>query len=195
MSVTVRAVLFGDTDPVVALGRSRGWQGVVGGLGATLGAISSDGRSMVERELSRSVVGLLDLDLGAMVVGGWRRHRALIAAAHATETDPAASEVVQLATHRIAATHRPYVDVVVNGVKLVTIHFDLGVTFDVDNLAGTVRRAHLVALHGGRCLTTVGLGCEGRELASRQVTLDLPMTVRLGDGIALLQEERRSAPA
>ena len=193
--ITVRAVLFGDGDPAGAISRTPGWRGVVDRIGGAVGGVSAGGRQIVEREMTSALAGLLGLDVGDVLVGGWRRHRALAAAAHATRANPTATEVVQLATHRITTAHRPYVDIIVNGGKVATIHFDLGLTVDVDGLVGTVRQARLVAIQGGRCTITAGLACEGLEIASRQAVVDPALTVRLGQGIALLDEERKPSIA
>ncbi len=193
--ITVRAVLFGDADPVGALSRAAGWRSVLGGLGGVLSGISSSGRHVVEREMSSAVTGLLGLEVSDVLVGGWRRHHALVSAAEATQSNPLATEVVQLATHRISTAHRPYVDVLVSGAKIATVHFDLAMTFDIDGVLGTVRYARLVALHGGRCTVIAWLGCEGREIASRQTVIDPALMVPLGDGIPLLEGEHKHSLA
>jgi hypothetical protein len=182
---TVRAVLFGDADPAGAIGASPGWAGVMNGLGAALGQVSTNGRSTVEREMTGALSTLLGLDLGEVIIAGWRSHRALVAAAQATQDNPSATEVVQLATHQIATGHRPYVDVIVNGVKLATVHFDLSLSLDIDAVLATVRGGRLVAIQSGRCTVTATLSCEGHQLASRKAKLDPVATVRLGQGLAL----------
>src|SRR5262249_55712113 len=134
----------------------------------------------------RTIAGLVDLDLGEIVVGAWRRHRALAEAAHATQADPSLSRQVQLAWHDITAEHQPYVEVTVNGVKLATVHIDLAVTVTVEALTAAVRRGRVVSVRCGQ--TTVGawLGCEGHEIAGRERPFDLAVTVPVGPGIALL---------
>jgi hypothetical protein len=195
MSVTAKAVLFAEADPASAAGSSPGWKGTLQRLGTPLATASAAARATVERELSAVLSRLLDQDLGQIVVAGLRHHPALIRAARATEADAAAVEVVQLAAHQITSSHHPYVDVVIDGVKLATVHFDLDLTFDIDVLVATVRQARLMNVQSGHCTVTVALGAEGHPVASRQVPLDLAVTVRLGDGIDLLTDQRRPAPA
>jgi hypothetical protein len=191
--VTVRVVLFGQADPGKALDRTPGWRTLLDGLAGVLAPLSPGGRGLAERELAGALGGLLGLDLGAVLIGGWRRHRALLAAAHATRDNPAATEVVQLAAHQITTAQHPSVDLVVNGVALATVRFELGLSLDVDSLAATVRRATLVSIHGGRCAVTASLAAAGTVLASRQLVIDPVVTVSLGDGIPLLTEEPRVA--
>jgi len=188
MTVTAKAVLFGDAEPGALAAGSPGWRGALQRLSSVLGAISDAGRAAVERELSAALGRLLDQDLGRIIVAGLRRHPALTAAARATAADPAASEVVQLASNRITNTHQPYVDIVINGAAVATVHFQLDLMFDIDVLVGTVRAARLISLQSGHCTASVALSCEGHEVTSRLVQLDLSVTVPLGDGVPLLDD-------
>jgi hypothetical protein len=187
MTVTVSTVMFGEHDPGPALAVSPGWSAAVRGVSAGLAAVSPAGRQQVERELAAAGAALLGLDLRDVLLAAWRKHRALYAAAQSTKDSPA-TEVVQLATHRVTTTHRPSVDVSVNGVRLATVHFELSLVLDVDGLSATVRGGRLVALGGGRCTVTAVLGCGGQSLVSRQAVLDPSVTVPLGEGIALMGE-------
>jgi hypothetical protein len=186
---TVAGVLFGDDAPA-ELSRSAGWAAVTAGLGAALGTVSAQGRRAAMRELPAAVAALGRPSLVDLLLAGWRGHRALRAAAYFTQEHPDATEVVALATHEITSEHRPYVEIVVDGVRVATLHFDLSVTFEVEAALATVRRAKLVAVEGGRCAVGVALGFEGRELVSRRADLDLPLAVDLGGGVALLPARR-----
>lgn len=182
MSVTVRAVLFGSGEASAALG--SGWSGIEGVPGLAPAA-----RKGLEREVGSALSNLLDIDLGQLLLGGWRRHRALAAAAQYTREHPETTELVHLATHRIATGYQPSVEIALNGTPLTTVHFELTATFELTDIAGTVRRARLVELHSGRCRVTVGLTCAGHELASRSADLDLDVVLPLGAGVALLADE------
>jgi hypothetical protein len=185
MSLSVNAVLFGESDAAASLSRSRGWSGVIRGIGGAVAALSPGSAAVVQRELSSSLVSLLTMDVGDLLVSGWRTHRGLTAAAEATAAAPGSSEVVQMAAHRITTAHRPYLEVSLNGNRVATVHCELSLVFDLDVATGTVREGRLVDIQCGRCLVTGGLSCEGHELASRQVTIDPAVTVRLGSGIPL----------
>ena len=191
--VTVRAVLFGDSDPGAAVAATPAWGTVLSGLGGVLLTLSPPGQAQLVAEVSRAIGGLVNLDVVEVLVGGWRKHRALHTAAERTKPSPGGTEQVELTSHQITTTHRPYLDINVNGKKRATVHFDLGLTLVVDTMIGTVHHARLVAVQGGRCTVTAGLGCEGVPLASRQVVLDPHLVLRLADGIPLLAEDRRTA--
>jgi hypothetical protein len=192
MSITARTVLFGEATPADAVAGTPGWRAVLDGLEVALAAVSPAGRALAGAEVASALTGLLNLDLGETVIGGWRTHRRIVEAAAATRADPSASEVVQLATHRVEATHRPYVEIVVNGVTIATVGFELTIALDIDAVLATVRRARIVAVHGGRITATVALTAAGRELVARAVTFDPALIVSLGDGVTLLPDD---APA
>jgi len=148
--------------------------------------LSRAGRKAAGGQLASVAHGLLDLDLGDLVVGGWRKYADLTAAAKRTIATPDSTEVVEVATHSITSTHRPFVEVLVDDVHVATVRFELGVKFVVKGLVATVQHGHLVALTGG-CDVTATLAAEGRQLAKREAHLPLPLVVGLGDGIPLLR--------
>ena len=51
--------------------------------------------------------GVLALDLGDLVIAGWRKQGQLAAAAERTAANPGTSELVELATHRVSSVHHP----------------------------------------------------------------------------------------
>ncbi len=183
--VTVSTVLFGDSSPLPALATASGWPTVRDRLGQALAGVPTAQRELASRELGGAVASLLGLRLGDVLIAGWRAHRALLAAGRATMENPAATETVQLAAHRISTSHHPYVDVIIDDRKIATLHFELSLVLEVDTLPGTVRRGRLVALASGRCIVTASLSCEGVDLVSRQTVIDPAASVSLGDGVPL----------
>jgi hypothetical protein len=69
--ISASAFLFGDNqDSVNALARALDEKGVVGSLGAALTNLSRAGRGAVGNQIATVAHGLLDLDLGDLVIGG-----------------------------------------------------------------------------------------------------------------------------
>jgi hypothetical protein len=131
------------------------------------------------------------LDLGDLVVGRWRKYADLTAVAKRTIAPPDSTEVVKLATHCINSTHRPFVELLVDDIHVVTVSFELCIEFVVRGLVATVRHGHLVALRSGSCDVTATLAAEGRQLVTRQAQLQLPVVIRIGDGVPLLLDAVR----
>ena len=176
---TVSAFLFGeDQDTEQALTRALHEQGVLGSMGTTLELVSEAGREAAADQVAVVAHGLLDLDLGDLVVAGWRKQGQLAAAAERTAANPGSSEVVELATHRVSSAHHPFVELLVNDVHVANVTFDLDVEFVVKALVVTVRDAHVVSLHSGACDLMATLAAEGIRLASRRAHFELPLVVR-----------------
>jgi hypothetical protein len=135
-------------------------------------------RQAAEHQVGVVADGLLNLDLGDLVIAGWRKQERLAAAAERTAASPGSSEVVQLATHRISSVHRPYVELLLNDTHLTYVNFELDIEFVVTALAVTVRDGHVVSLHAGDCDVSATLAAEGIQLASRQQHYELPLVVR-----------------
>lgn len=126
----------------------------------------------VDRDVGAMADELVDLDLGDLLVAGWRRHTRLVEAARRTLDAPGTEEVVLLATHRVTSVHHPHVDLHVNGTFVNSFEFLLEVVFDVVGVAAVVRTGELVGLHGGECTITARLLLEGAQLAKRSVRVD-----------------------
>ena len=101
-------------------------------------------------------------------MSAWRTYDALVTAAERTVAMPGSEEVVVLATHRVAWSYDPHLDLLVDGVRVTTLDFELGVTFDLDGVVAVVRHGELVALRAGQCTITASLTLQGTTLAQRR---------------------------
>jgi hypothetical protein len=198
---TVSAFLFGQgQDPEQALAQALHEHGVLGSMSTTLQLVSEAGRQAAADQVAVVAHGLLDLELGDLVVAGWRKQGQLAAAAERTAANPGTSEVVELATHRISSAHHPSVEVLVNDAHLATVTFDLTIEFVIKALVVTVRDGHVVSLHSGACDVAATLAAEGIQLASRREHFELPLVVRwplrlhLGGGSDPLPYGAKSPP-
>jgi hypothetical protein len=198
---TVSAFLFGqDQDPEHVLAQALHEHGVLGSTGSALALVSEAGREAAGDQVAVVANGLLDLDLGDLVVAGWRKQGQLAAAAERTAANPGTSEVVELATHRVSSAHHPSVELLVNDVQVATVTFDLTIEFVVKALVVTVRDGHVVSLHTGACDVAATLAAEGIQLASRRAHFELPLVVRwplllrLGGGSDPLPYGAKSPP-
>ncbi|GAB3978289.1 hypothetical protein GCM10029978_070600 [Actinoallomurus acanthiterrae] len=186
--VTARVVLFGTDDAVARLTRDLSSGPADATLGSALRGLSAAVRETATREIATVGAGLLELDLGGLLVTGWQRYRALVEAGHRTAAAPGRQEIVDILTHRIGVSANPHVDLLVNDVRVATIHFGLGLEFQVRALTAVVRAGRIVALESGRCKVTASLSIEGVEVASRSAESDLRLLVHVGAGIPLVPE-------
>ncbi|MBD3927470.1 hypothetical protein IEZ26_22800 [Nocardioides cavernae] len=126
----------------------------------------------IDRDVGAMADDLVDLDLGDLLVAGWRRHSRLVEAARRTAAAPGTEEVALLATHRVTSVHHPHVDLYVDDTFINSFEFLLEVHFDVVGAAAVVRAGELVALHGGECTVTARLLLEDAQLAKRHARVN-----------------------
>jgi hypothetical protein len=182
--VTACDVLFGGVDNAArALARAVTTERIGE---RSLRHLSLAARDTAVRELSVTGADVIDLDLGSLLVSGWRKYSALLQAARRTAAEPGSREVVEIRTQRIGAASHPSVELLVDEVRVATVHFGLTLDLVVRALAAVVTRGAVVALTGGRCETTAALAIEGVTVASRTAEHDLRLMVHLGNGIPLI---------
>jgi len=185
----------GDQVSIDALADALEEQGSLRSISAAVKTLSHAGLGAVGSQIATAAHSLLGLDLGDLVVAGWCKFSDLTVAAKRTIAAPGSAEVVELAAHCITWTHSPQVEVLVNETRVATVRFDLSMRFKVKALVATVRDGYLVRLNSGGCDVTGTLAAQGRQLAKREAHFQLPLLLRLGDGIPLLRSGARSATA
>lgn len=169
---------------------SSGLAQILRGMAANgvLGRLTDRAFGTLSAQFAEITYGLIDVDLGALLQEGLRRHAMLASAARSTRDNPQATEVVEIAGHAVTVTHRPSVDVLVNEVQVTTLAFELVLDVQVEALLGTVRQGRLVELQVGPCTATGTLLCESVRLAGGSAHLDPTIVVRLGRGLPLIRE-------
>jgi hypothetical protein len=176
---TAADLLFGHgRDAGPALARALDGNGPQSSLDGALRRLSQAGRRAADTQVAAAAHGLVDLDLGDMMAAGWRKQGELADAVERTAANPHNPEVVELASQRITSTHRPYVDVVVDGARVATINFELDVEFLVKTLVATVRGGRVVGVSAGSCQVTATLAAEGIQLATRRASFDPQQALR-----------------
>lgn len=148
----------------------------------------------VVEQVAEASAGLLDVDLGAAAVAGWRTHGALVAAARETRGTPGLTVVVELAEHDLLSTWRPRVDVVVAGTTVAHLALELTVALHVVGLHAVVQAARLTRLGGGEGEVTATLSVGGQCLLQEEAPFDARLSVPLGDGVPLLGRAGPVAP-
>lgn len=126
----------------------------------------------IDQDVGAMTDDLIELDLGDLLVAGWRTHSRLVEAARRTSVAEGTEEIPMLASHRVTSVHRPRVDLYVDETFINAFEFLLEVLFDVVGAAAAVRGGALVALHGGECTVSARLMFEGALLAKHSIRVD-----------------------
>jgi hypothetical protein len=193
MPATAGELLFGPSGAAGSLEDFLDTQQVSDWITSGAARLTRDMQDALRHQVSTATEDLLNLDLVDVLMMAWRKHAALVAAARRTTAAPGSSEVVDLATHHITVTQRPYIDLLCDEMRVGRVQIELQLDFTVAGLVAVVRAGLLVAVQTGHCTIAATLLIEGEQVATRSAHLDLPLAVRLGAGIALLPDHGPAA--
>ena len=99
--------------------------------------------------ISKAVQDALDIPVTDVVIGAWQRARDLRAALETTRQSPEATALVPLLSHAITSEHRPYVDIVLEGVPLARLVFPVKVEFRLEGVVVRVRQGQIADILAG----------------------------------------------
>jgi hypothetical protein len=193
--LTVRSFLLGGSseDDVAVLRHQLSERGIVSQCGGELARLVPDARQAADDTLASVTAGLLDIDLGDVLIYGWRTHDRLVNAAKQTVHVPGRQEVVQLGSHQVTWTKHPTIDLLVDGVRVHTFRFELTIVFKVDVASGIVREGKLAALKAGDSSVAGALVLKmpggDIQLLRQERDIDLHFIIHLGSGIPLLRTD------
>ena len=148
--------------------------------------------------LDDELVGALEQSLGGVdLTAGWKtcwdRYWAVSDACDRTAADPAASEIVVLARHQVSSEYAAPVEVLVDGVRLCTLEFTLGVSGEVVGLSAVVRGGRVSALKGGTVTAEARLSLGDAVLDTWRFTSDVEVVIDLPAPVE--EEPSRDVPS
>jgi hypothetical protein len=189
--LTIRTFLLGSgPDDEAKIRQLLSERDVISNCGGDLSRLTKQGREAAEEQLASITAGLLDLDLGDVLIGAWRTRERLVDAARLTRQLPGRREIVQLGAHRFTSTYNPTIELLIDSVKVHTFRFQLSVIFDIEVAAVIVRDGLLTGLKTGdgavTCTLTLAMPDGDAELFNEQQKVRLHLIINIGHGIPLL---------
>jgi hypothetical protein len=204
-ALTVRTFLLGSSpDDEAKIRQLISERDAISKCGGDLSRLTQQGRDAAEGQLASITAGLLDLDLGDVLISGWRMRERLVDAARQTRRLPGRREVVQLGAHRFTSAYSPTIELLIDGVNVHTFQFRLKVIFDIEVAALIVQDGLLMGLKAGdgavTCTLTLEMPDGDAELFNEQQRVRLHLIINIGHGIPLLPagdeaSQARRAPA
>lgn len=189
---TIRALLFGNGSPKKLE--------QAGERLARVDAVpprSEATAEMICQAVLSKVSELLNIEIGDVLVEAWKTRSALLNAARETHAQPGTTQQVTLRTCAVPWDHEMDVDVVLNGVQLVSLTFLLSLELEITALAAVVQGGRLTAVTAGDGRANATLRVKDQSplhqdvaVAQGERPIDLRYEVRIGDGIALIEQAR-----
>jgi hypothetical protein len=152
-------------------------------------ALKSKGRialADVEKEMGNAYRRALDVKLIDIFAGAWSGVTQVAELGDTTKYPPGEKHFVPLANHRITSDHRPKVEVLVDGMPLVSLTLDVNLQAQFEAAVLEVEGGHIHAVKPGNCLATASVSCRGVPIASTSSRrLALPAEMELQPPFAI----------
>ena len=185
-TTSVQSIFFNSPEEAVAALTTAVRSGEAGDqIHRALGRMPEGAKNAVMAEVGNVAAGIMKLDVTDVFTAAWRKHSALRTAAEATLADPDTEQVVELATHSVSFTHEPSVEVHLGNLPVADISLQVQLQVDVRGALAVVKGGRLTAVRAGSADVSGTLTVVDHQVAERQVTLELPLTIRLGAGLPL----------
>lgn len=157
-----------------------------GQLGGALDGLPALVREVAAGKAADAAAQLLDVSLIEVLIGAWREHEQLTAAARRSLRAPGSTQLPGLLTFQVSATQNPYIDILVDHRRVTRIQLTLALDYEVRALLPEVRAGVLTAVRYGHCEVTASLAIDGQPVASQSMEFELPGAISLGRGLRLL---------
>lgn len=185
MAYHLRAFLGADDATLTRrLDEAGTVQAALGALGSRL---SGPAREALGAELTAATGGLLEEDLGSILLCGLLDYDRLVDAALETAADEEVTSLVTLDHHLVRVTAEPWIELLVDQRPAYELRLTLSVTFTVQGLVATVRAGRLAHVRIGRCAADVSLSWAGQALVRGSALVDAPLVIKLGAGLQVPQ--------
>src|SRR5262245_43637582 len=123
------------------------------------GGLSGSGAAFAA--IAARIPHLLRLDLGVILVGGWKKIQELRRYTDAKKYKPEETILVEITKHTVTSKHTPTLDIMFDDVKVDTVPFELILTATLDGALLHIRAGKILAVSPGQCKASVELKCEG----------------------------------
>lgn len=121
----------------------------------------------VFRTVGAGIADFLRLDLGVILVGGWKKMAELRGYTDRSKYGPDETILVEITQHTVTSKHKPSLDIVINGEKIDTVEFKLKLTITIDGAVLTIRDGRILAVSPGACKVGGELKCEDYTIFKR----------------------------
>lgn len=152
------------------------------------GAVSGSAPALLEGALGQvhdRVDEILSTPLSAILADAWRTYAPFLKYSDPAKYPPGDTVEVELETHTVRSSLRPYVEVVVDGKRVCRIDFQVEVEVRLDAAILVIRNGRFMELRAGRSTFAGTFALEEVVLARTEKRFPLPGAISFGDGIPI----------
>jgi hypothetical protein len=137
-------------------------------------------------DIMKKVKELLDIDVGEIIVGVWKKRDELKKYADTSKYPPGETYLITLLEHTVTSKHRPGIEVLINGTKVKTIWFDIEFALTLESAVLEIDGGSIIGVSTGKCKGMGAIRCEGVALVQKQTQpFHLPGSLTFDPGIPI----------
>ncbi len=127
----------------------------------------------------------LDIDLGDILVWGWRKQREIVLFRD-KENPPSGSHTVPLLEHTLVSKHSPTIQPVINEVRLARLKFDIILKLKLKGAILAIRDGKIMEVTTGSCTGNGSIEYAGIAILEKKTApFDLPGSIIFKEGIPI----------
>lgn len=139
----------------------------------------------VSREVEDRLGEALQIDVIKIALGGWTKYNQFKELLERSKQSPDETLLLSLADHSIQSTHRPLVELLIDGGVVGRLEFEVQVALRLEGVTLKVRAGHVREILTARGHLTGAVKCHGVVLAeAKSRPFELPGRIQLGEGTA-----------
>lgn len=132
------------------------------------------------------VKDLVDVPLADILVGAWKAHQQFAKYTDAKLYPPDKVSCVALMSHHIKSSHKPYIELTLDGAPAGQIDFEIALDILVEPGVLVIQDGKFKRIEAGRCQVTGSLACEGKTIVERSSReFSWPAGISFGEGIPI----------
>ena len=140
-------------------------------------------------DVARAIPDLLQVDLGSVLAGAWKKGSELGRFTDAHQYAPDETILIELTTHVVTSQHRPRLDVLLDDQPAGRLDFTVEIALRVEGAVLTIKDGKIWKATTGACTASGRISCEGQTLSQREsVPVQLPGTLVFDQPIPIVPQ-------
>jgi hypothetical protein len=133
------------------------------------GTLAAFGLRAMSGALARNLKPLLQIDLSDIFVAAWNKSGTLRQHLEKSALSPGKEIFLQLAEHKIASTHRPYVSLMKDGAEIARVEFEVAIELVLQGAVLRLLDGAIQDVQTGRVKGKGSVKCFGAVIVEKEI--------------------------